>query len=112
VHRDHDVFMQGIEQEKKLEVTFFNRKRRCEEVGICAPLHYSKGLAGLAKGVEYDLECYYLWDFGAEKGSNFLILSPSQINSMKLTEEIFQTKEFYSVSKEVSKATKEQDING
>ncbi|NIO88145.1 MAG: hypothetical protein GTN53_46645 [Candidatus Aminicenantes bacterium] len=98
MHKDHDVFIQGIEQEKRLELTFFSKKHRREGVSQCAPLHYSKGPASPAEGVQDELECYYLWDFGAKKGSNFLALSPSQIISMKLTEDVFHVQEFYSQS--------------
>jgi hypothetical protein len=58
-------------------------------------LHHSKGSAGLSTGAEDELECYYLWDFGAEKGSNFLALSPSKIVSIKLTEDVFHIQELY-----------------
>ena len=98
VHRNHDVFIQGIEQEKRLKLIFSSRKYRREVVSLCAPLHYGKGPAGPATSAEDELECYYLWDFGAEKGSNFLALSPSEIVSMGLTEEAFHVKEFYSQS--------------
>jgi hypothetical protein len=98
VHRDHDVFIQGIEQEKRLKLAFFSRKHSRKVVSVCAPLHYSKGPTGPAIGVQDELECYYLWDFGAKKGSNFLALSPSQIVSMKMTEDVFHVQEFYSQS--------------
>jgi hypothetical protein len=98
VHKDHDVFIQSIERETKLKLTFFSRKHASEVVNPCAPLHYSKGSAGPAPGAEDEFECYYLWDFGAKKGSNFLALSPSEIVSMKLTEDIFNVQEFYSFS--------------
>lgn len=111
MHKDHDVFILGIEQEKKLELTYFDRKQHREQVSLCAPLYYSRGPAGPAAGVEEELECYYLWDFGAEKGNNFMALSPSQIVSMKLTEDVFHVQEFYSLNKQVQKATKEPDIN-
>ena len=111
MHRDHDVFIQGIEQEKRLELTFFSRKHRRNVVSICAPLHYGKGPAGLAAGAEDELECYYLWDFGADKGSNFLALSPSKIVSMELTEDVFHVQEFYRPRNPVGKTTKEPDIN-
>ena len=77
MHKDHDVFIEGIEQEKRLELIFSSRKQRREIVSLCAPLLYSKGPAVSAIGAEDELECYYLWDFGAEKGSNFLALSAS-----------------------------------
>ncbi|OHB61192.1 MAG: hypothetical protein A2168_08650 [Planctomycetes bacterium RBG_13_50_24] len=99
MHRDHDIFIQGIEQEKRLELTFFSKKLRRNVVSLCAPLHYGKGPAGTAAGVNDELECYYLWDFGTDKGSNFLALSPSQIVSMALTEDVFRVYDFSSQSK-------------
>lgn len=111
MHRDHDVFLQGIKQEKRLELTYFSRKHCGEVISICAPLHFSKGTAGQAKDVEDELECYYFWDFGAEKGSNFLALSPSKIVNMRLTEVFFHVQEFYSLSKEAGNAAEEPDVN-
>ncbi len=111
MHRDHDVFIQGIEQEKRLELTYFSRKHRREVERLCAPLHYGKGPAGPSTGGEDELECYYLWDFGAKKGSSFLALSPSQIVSMKLTDHDFHIQEFYSLSNPTRKTIKKTDIN-
>ncbi|MHC4207044.1 MAG: hypothetical protein ACYSTT_20510 [Planctomycetota bacterium] len=96
---EHEVFIQGIEQERKLEVTFFCRKRRREVVSTCAPLHYSKGPVVSTTDVENELECYYLWDFGAEKDNNFLALSPSEILSMKITDDVFHVQEFFGPGK-------------
>lgn len=92
---EHEVFIQGIEQERKLEVEFFCKKRQQEVVSLCAPLHYCKGppVSAIKEGDE--LGCYYLWDFGVKKGSNFLALKPSEIISMKLTKEVFHVQEFY-----------------
>ena len=111
MHSNHDVFIQGIEQEKRLELTFFSRKHRRNVVSLCAPLHYGKSPAGLTTGEEGELECYYLWDFGAKKGSSFLALSPSQIVSMKLTGDVFHVQEFYSRSNSVGKPATEPGIN-
>jgi hypothetical protein len=99
VHRHHEVFIQGVEQEKRIELTFFCRKQQREIVSLCAPLHYSKGSASFAKGEENGLECYYIWDFGAKKDSNFLALSPSEIIRIKLTDIVFHVQEFYSPGK-------------
>jgi hypothetical protein len=96
---EHEVFIQGIEQERRLEVTFFCRKRRREIVSSCAPLHYSKGTVS-DTDAENEQERYYLWDYGAKKDSNFLFLSPSEIISMKLTDDVFHTHEFYSPGKQ------------
>lgn len=97
---EHEVFIKGIEQERRLEVTFFCRKRRREVVSLCAPLHYSKGPAVSKTDAENELESYYLWDFGAKKGKNFLVLSPSEILNMKLTDDVFHIQEFYNPGKQ------------
>ena len=109
MHRDHEIFIEGIEQEKRLELNYFSRKHRlrgCSQTSrtICAPLHFSKGPAGLDPNSGVELECYYLWDFGATKGSNFLALSPSEIVSMKLTDEVFHVQEFYRQSSRSEKS--------
>jgi hypothetical protein len=100
VDSEHEVFIQAIEQERKLEVKFFCKKRQREVVSLCAPLHYSKGPVLTAKNAENELGCYYLWDFGAQKGKNFLVLSPSEIFSMKLTDDVFHVQEFYNQGKQ------------
>lgn len=92
---EHEIFLQGMEQEKKLEVKFFCSKRQREVVTLCAPLHYCKGPVTSPSDVESEFIRYYLWDFGVKKGSNFLALKPSEIISMKLTEEVFCIQEFY-----------------
>ena len=97
---EHKVFIQGIEQERRLEVTFFCRKRRREVGSLCAPLHYSKGPVVSLEDAENEPGCYYLWDYGAGKGSNFLALSPSQIVSIELTEDDFRIQDFYSYGKQ------------
>jgi len=83
-----------MEQEKKLKVKFFCRKRQQEVESECAPLYYCKGpdVSGTDGGSE--LARYYLWDFGIKKGKNFLALKPSEIISMKLTNEVFYAQEF------------------
>ena len=111
MHKDHDVFIQGIEQEKRLELTFFSTKHRREVISLCAPLHYSKSPAGSAASAEDELECYFLWDFRANRGSNFLALSPSEIVSMQLTEDVFRVQEFYSLNNPGGKKTKDSDTN-
>jgi len=98
VDSEHDIFIQGIQQEKKLEVKFFCRKRQREVVSICAPLHYSHGSPKATKNAENEMGCYYLWDFGAENDNNFLALSSSEIIQIKLTDEVFSIQEFFSIS--------------
>ena len=98
MHRDHDVFIRSIERETKVKLVYFNTKPRREKVSLCAPLHFSRSITG-----QEEQDCYYLWDFEADKGSNFLSLSPSQIVSMESTNEAFDTQDFYILSNSVEK---------
>ena len=89
MHSDHDIFIQGIEQERRIKITFSGRKNLKNLPRECAPLHYSKGhIEG------DDLDCYYFWDFEAVKGSHFLFLPPSQIVTMELAEGTFNIEDF------------------
>ena len=88
MHNDHEVFIQGIQQKKRLRLTFLSEKNPKNLQRQCAPLHYSKG------HIEGDnLDCYYLWDFNAVKANHFLALPPSQIIKMDLAEETFKIEE-------------------
>ena len=99
MHKDHEAFIQGVEQETKLKLTFLCKKRQREVVSLCAPLHYSKGPPVSTSDAEKEQERYYLWDYGAKKDSHFLFLSPSEILSMKLTNDVFHAQEFCSPGK-------------
>ena len=109
MHRNHDVFIHSLEQDTKLKLTFFSRKLGREVVSLCAPLHYIKSPINTVKESEYEQDCYYFWDFGAEKGDNFLVLSSSQVVSMELTDDVFHVQEFYSLSSRSKKSTKGTD---
>jgi hypothetical protein len=104
MHGEHDIFVQGIDQRRRLKLTFFSRGHGGNLVTPCAPLYYSKG-----RDEADDLDCYYLWDFEAKRGSNFLALPPSQIVGMELTDHAFSLEEFNSPSKSAGKASKGPD---
>ncbi|MCP4263070.1 MAG: hypothetical protein GY774_37000 [Planctomycetes bacterium] len=91
MHCDHNLFVQGIEQKRRLKVTFFGGENLQNLVRECAPLHYSKGQ------VEGDdLDSYYIWDFETTLDSHFLSLPPSQIIKMELAEGKFDIEDFSS----------------
>ncbi|MHC4227654.1 MAG: hypothetical protein ACYSWW_09245 [Planctomycetota bacterium] len=101
MHSEHDIFAKGVEQRRRLKVTVLGNERRRNVAGQCAPLYYSRGK------VEGDgLDCYYLWNFEADEGYNFMALSPSQIISMELTEIAFSLDELDSPGKPAGNATK------
>lgn len=100
MHSNHDIFVQGIKERRKLRLTFFGDDRNLELVRECGPLHYCEG-----KAEADELECYYLWDFEAEEGYNFKALSPLQIVKMELTETVFSLKEICSLIWKPRKST-------
>ena len=101
MHSDHDVFIQGIEQKRKIKMTFSGRKNPQNLFRQCAPLHYSKGqIEG------DDLDCYHFWDFGATKGRHFLSLYTSQIATMELADGTFKIEDFSNFRKTTAVLTK------
>ena len=99
MHSNHNVFVQGIEQKRRIKFAFFSGKNLKKLVRECVPLHYSS--KGQIKGDNRNY--YYIWDFVATNGSHFLALLPSQILSMELTEETF-TKEDCKVFAEIQQS--------
>ena len=100
MHSDHDVFLWGIEQQRRLKITYLSGERREKLIRRCGPLYFSKGKAG-----KDELECYYVWDFEADEGYSFLALSPARILSMEPTEDAFSIEEVSSVSKRSGRST-------
>ena len=88
MHEHHDIFARGVEQQTKINLTFYSWKHRQNIVRPCAPLYYSEGVeAG------DDMDCYYFWDFEAAEGNNFLALPPSEIISMEPMQDAFRAEE-------------------
>lgn len=100
MHSDHDAFIQGIEQEKRVKVTYLGTDRREKLVRRCGPLYYR---GGKAPAGESDSECYYLWDFDAPEGYNFVSLAPSEILRIELTEDPFKIEKVGSLGKKAGK---------
>jgi len=100
MHSDHEVFIRGIEQKRRLKVTYLSDERREKLIRRCGPLYYSRG-----KTEADELECYYLWDFEADEGHNFLALSPGRIIGMELTADAFSIEEVSDLGKRPSRST-------
>ena len=97
----HDIFIQGIEQKRRIKLTFFCMEHQRNLVRQCAPLHYSRGK------IEGDgLDCYYLWDFESDDGNKVLALPQSRIVSMELTEDTFCIEDFSNSENTKSKSKK------
>ena len=100
MHSDHEIFIRGIEQKRRLKVTYLSDERREKLIRRCGPLYYSRG-----KTEADELECYYLWDFEADEGHNFLALSPGRIIGMELTVDAFSIEEVSDLDKRPSRST-------
>jgi hypothetical protein len=104
VDNGHDIFIQGIEQKRRLKLTFFCVEHQRNLVRQCAPLHYSSGK------IEGDgLDCYYLWDFESDDGNKVLALPQSQIVGMELTEDTFRVEDFVDYRTTKAKSTQDPD---
>lgn len=86
--------------QRRLKVTYLSNERRERLVRPCGPLYHSRGKVGAD-----ELGRYYLWDFEADGGYNFIALSPEQIVSMELTEDSFAIDEVSSLGKKTGKIT-------
>jgi hypothetical protein len=88
------MFIRGIEQKRRLKVSYLGDECREKLIRRCGPLYYSRG-----KTEADELECYYLWDFEADEGHNFLALSPGRIIDMELTTDAFSIEEVSDLGK-------------
>ena len=89
MHSDHDVFVQGIQQKRKIKFTLRRKINHQNLVRQYVPLYYSK-----AQVEGHGTETYYVWDLEATNSGRFRALSPSQIVKMELAEEKFNLEEF------------------
>lgn len=104
MHRDHQIFVQGINQKKIVKLTFFNEKQASNLVRLCAPLYYNQG-----QTEGDDLDLYLFWDFKRTKGNYVLSLPPSQILNMGLTEDSFSSEDFIHGRRRSGKSTETSD---
>lgn len=94
MHRDHDVFMSGIEDRMKVLLTFVSK----EDAGLrlvrtCAPMDY-----GPSRRTKDQSDRYHLWDYDSDSpgGRHTLSLRPEQVVSIDGTDQGFDPAEFVS----------------
>ena len=90
MHCDHDVFLRAIRDKKKIELTFVDDERDQNKTKLFGPIKYGTHAAGI------DPDCYYVWDFEGKGDNDFLVLAPSEIESIELAEEPFDLLRFFS----------------
>lgn len=89
MHSEHDVFIQGVQNKVKIDLTFLSPDDYLWSVKLCSPVDFHP--CRRARDVS---ELYYFWDSSAQKGDRLFSLAPEQIVSMKVTSEEFEPEEF------------------
>jgi hypothetical protein len=105
MHIDHDIFVQAIQNTRKIRLTFYDDKRKFNFTRLSVPIHYR------SPRTKSDCsDCYYFWIPEADTNRHFLRLLPSQIVSMDLTEEAFDPERLTISERDLAKSqTKQQD---
>ena len=94
MHADHDAFIAGIDECKKIALTFVSKEDGGGTlVRTCAPMDF--GPSSRAKNKS---NRYHSWDYDSDSpdGRHTLSLLPEQVISIKLLEEGFDPSEFVS----------------
>ena len=97
MHRDHNVFVQSLENGKKVLLTYFNDKQGRYKSCTCTPVEFNQGgvLAGKIAGSS-------IYVFSENHKTVPLLLSKDQILKMKPTEIIFDQVRFRKSSQRVT----------
>ncbi|MBN2270304.1 MAG: hypothetical protein JXN61_06805 [Sedimentisphaerales bacterium] len=94
IHEDHNKFVQAVKDRKKVIVTYYSGQYRLNLTKLCVPLQYSRS------DRRNDSDCYYLWDPEGEIGSRVLVLPPSRVMYMELSDDIFEPDEYITPEKD------------
>ena len=89
MHNNHDVFIQGIHDKKKISLSLFSKEDVAILIRSCAPMDF-----GPSSRAKVKADRYHLWDYESDTGPHTLSLLPDQIKSMELTDEDFDPVEF------------------
>ena len=89
MHRDHEIFIYGINARTKVLITFLGKEDGLRKVRTCAPMDY-----GPSRRASDPADRYHLWDYDSGSKNHILSLLPEQIITFELSEEIFDPLEF------------------
>ncbi len=92
MHHDHAVFVQAIQDKRKVKLVFLSDAGGNKAEKLYGPMLYSPSFAGDETGEETD--CYYFWDFESGSDKHVLGFPSNKIVSMELTEQAFDPAEF------------------
>ena len=89
MHQVHKVFIDGIENCRKVSLTFFSQDDGHNLVRTCAPMDY-----GPTRVAADNADRYHFWDYDSDKGRHPLMLLPDQVVSITVLDEVFDPAEF------------------
>ena len=89
MHTDHAVFIEGIEGQQKIQLTFHSKEDGHSLVRLCAPMDFGPSTRTLDQS-----DRYHFWDYDSDTGSHTLSLLPQQVQSIAATEISFEPSEF------------------
>lgn len=89
MHSDHNVFVRGIREKKKIQLTFFSKEDRSTLIRLCAPMDY-----GPSRRAKDKSDRYHFWDFESDEVEHVLSLLPNQIVRIEPSEDSFEPAEF------------------
>ena len=84
-----DVFIQAIQEKRKVRLTFFSKEDRASLSRICAPMDFGPSRIARVKN-----DRYHLWDYESDTEEHTLSLSPDQVEGMVILDEYFDPAEF------------------
>jgi hypothetical protein len=89
MHKDHEVFLEGLDGYQKVSVTFYSQEDEQNLIRTCAPMDF--GPTRIAKD---GFDRYHFWDYDSDEGRHPLMLLPDQIVSIVILDSPFEPAEF------------------
>lgn len=89
MHNQHNLFIDAIQNKKKLKIRFYSEEDRKFLERVCAPMDYAGGTR-----IKDGLPRYWVWDFESNKTNHTLPLRAERIDSVTDTGEVFEPASF------------------
>lgn len=96
MHGHHDIFVRGIVETKKIELTFVDNQSKTNMTRRYIPVDYSPG-----RRARDTSELYFFWDFESGQSDYLLSLPPDTIVTMEITDKEFNPRDFVTFWKKV-----------
>ncbi|WP_338542309.1 hypothetical protein [Paenibacillus tundrae] len=80
----HELFLQAINEKRKIMVTFFSNEDGHSLKRLCAPFDY-----GPSNKYKDKSPRYHMYDYTSDSGSHVLSILPGQLKEILLTDEYF-----------------------